>query len=75
MYSSQLTRLYPEMLSHIRQYSRQRTELERIMAGNGDVMLALLLSGEAQVATGLPSDLITQDAQPFSKIRTTEITG
>ena len=45
------------------------------MAGNGDVMLALLLSGEAQVATGLPSDLITQDAQPVSKIRTTEITG
>ena len=61
------------MLCYVPQDRRKRADAERTVLGNGDVMLAALQCGEAQVAAGLPGDPVTKGPEGLGKIRRRDI--
>src|SRR5256885_6205410 len=51
------------MASHIAENTGQRSNFDRIMIGNRDVVLSAFAGGQAQMAAALPRDRIAQISQ------------
>ena len=62
------------MLGNVGQDGGQRADAERIVSGNGDVMLATLLRGQTDVAASLPRNLIAQHSERAGKLDAVEVT-
>jgi len=63
------------MSSDVRENPRQCAYLERVMAGNGDVVFAALAGRKAHVVAALPRGSIAKDLQPGGQRVSREISG
>lgn len=53
----------------------ERSNLERFVMWDGDVVLTIYLSRDADVRAILPLELVTQNAQGFDQIAAVNVTG
>jgi hypothetical protein len=60
--------LQQEMGSYFTQDGSESANPEASVVGNGEMVLALLVGGEAEVAPGFPSDLVPEDGEALSKV-------
>ena len=61
------------MRGHVTKKPSQRSQFKRVVIGNGDVVLTVLPGRQPQMAAGLPRDFVAYTAQPFSKVRSRNI--
>ena len=63
------------MCSHIGEDRRERADTERGVLGNREVVLAVLVGSQAQVAAGLASDGVAKRSKNLSEITSRQIAG
>jgi hypothetical protein len=66
--------VHREVLGDVAEDGVERSDLERIVSWDGDVMLATLLRGQTDVASALAVDLVTEAAERLGEIGAADVT-